>query len=806
MSGYSRKDKLRMRIWNRIEEQEHFHQDVEVVYVLEGTMELKVGENKTDMKPEDILVINANQRHSFQASSDILFVTLSIEYGLLSDIFGSSDLIFWCDSTKDSGERYEKLRKVIKQLINNYMNTNGSIYNFEHIALCYQIMDVLAVNFLIQSSDRGPVKEEDKFEARLASINNYIRANYDQPISMRDLAEKMYLSNGYLSRFFKKNYGMSFAEYLSNVRLHYAVEELLYTDAPITKIAYDNGFASVAVFNKVFRERYRDTPSSFRKNAKNPGTDSEKDNNNEIIKKRLEKFLLSEEHTDDREEKSGIIHIDQSVTKPQPFQPYWNGMINGGTAEDLLRSEVKEHLFLLKEALGFQYVRFWNIFSRALLIDITARETELNFTRLDSILDYLLQIGMKPHIELGQKPKRIHGSVQDVVYMEENTQAFQSLEQWDSVLGSMMHHLIHRYGYQEIDSWRIEIWMNERKEMNPESWEEYFEWFNHSCTTIRRYSKMKIGGCGIRIDYAEDITLAFLQEWKKQEYQPDYLSITSFSYERGEINSDYYAKRSLDNELLLHKIQSVRKMMQGAGMGDLDIYVTEWNMSISDRNYINDSCFKGAYIVKNVLDVYGQVKELGYFHASDHVAEYFDTNALLQGSMGLMTKDNILKPAAFAFDFLNRLYPYCVGHGDNYLISTDEHQTYGIICHNQKKLNYNYYFINEDQIEKEHLWKYFDDRDRLELKFLLQNVENGTYQARIYRINEKNGSILDIWAELDYEKELSREDIKYFRRVCEPKMSMQTYEAKNGKLKLQVSLSANEFAFVKIRLLQDKLK
>lgn len=61
---------------------------------------------------------------------------------------------------------------------------------------------------------------------------------------------------------------MSFAEYLTNVRLFHAVDDLLYTSMPITRIAYDNGFASVAVFNKVFKNAYGETPSVFRKKAK----------------------------------------------------------------------------------------------------------------------------------------------------------------------------------------------------------------------------------------------------------------------------------------------------------------------------------------------------------------------------------------------------------------------------------------------------------------------------------------------------------------------------------------------------------
>ena len=112
----------------------------------------------------------------------------------------------------------------------------------------------------------------------------------------------------------------------------------------------------------------------------------------------------------------------------------------------------------------------------------------------------------------------------------------------------------------------------------------------------------------------------------------------------------------------------------------LNLYITEWNFTASVRNYLNDSCFGGAYIIKNILDLYGQSLTI--------VAHYLwqltvrssitiPTNCCLV-EQGFLPKDGILKPSGFAFDFLNRLYPYYVGHGENYLISTDQHDSYGI--------------------------------------------------------------------------------------------------------------------------------
>jgi beta-xylosidase len=216
---------------------------------------------------------------------------------------------------------------------------------------------------------------------------------------------------------------------------------------------------------------------------------------------------------------------------------------------------------------------------------------------------------------------------------------------------------------------------------------------------------------------------------------------------------------------------------------------------------MNDSCFKGAYVVKNVLDIYSEVADMAYCLGSDRGCEYFDTNELLYGGTGIISKDGILKPAGFAFEFLHRLYSYFVGSGDNYLISTDCHDSYGIVCHNQRVLGYNYYFTKEDEIERDHLWKYFEDRDVLNLNLELEDMTNGEYQIKIYRINQSSGSVLDIWEDMEFESDLSRGDVKYFQRACEPKMVIQKAQVTQNLLKLEVSMQPNEIAFIRIRLL-----
>lgn len=797
-----RRDKVKITVLNRAEPREHFHQDIELLYLLEGSMDITVGEHTAHMEAEDIIVINANKKHGMKCTEEVLYAQLMIEYQMVSDVLQSVDVIYWCDSTKDESNRYTELRKALKMMLNHYLATKGNTADFGHIELCYRILNLLSVYFLVQTADKESLDDKDKFDDRIQLINNYIRANYNQAISLKYLADQLYLSQGYLSRFFKKTYGMSFVEYLTNIRLFHAVDELLYSGAPITRVAFDNGFASVAVFNKVFKKAYGETPSAFRRKSKEQGNEDQEILRNPEIERRLENYLVANEEKAEEVTGKDICSDSYSVKDVCELKNCWGRVINIGAASDLLKSEIREHVILLRESLGIGYIRFWNVFSKEMLIDPRQADGDYNFTRLDAILDFLLQQGLKPHIEMGMKPKVIMYNVQKLETEGTREVEFIEQEDWKRVLEAMLRHLALRYGRRELDTWRIELWFNENKWDAKDSFNTYYRLFDILYSTVKKYSeKLEVGGCGLRLDYDEEHRRGFYEGWMQQKCRPDFLSIIYYYYDRGEEKNDIYARRSTDNEFMKHRVMKEKAVLEDVGLQEVPFYITEWNLTASSRNYINDSCFKGAYIIKNILDIYGMVDDMGYFTGSDRVSEFYDSSEFLYGGTGVMNKGGVLKPAGFAFEFLKRLYPYYIGKGDHYLISTDCHDSYGIVCHNQRPLSYNYFFTKEDELEKEHLWKYFEDRDRLDLHLKLTDMPNGSCQIKFYRINEQNGNILGIWRELQYEKELSRNDIRYFRRVCEPKLTMQKTEVQNHELELDLELQANEIVFIRVRML-----
>lgn len=242
----------------------HYHQDPELFYLLSGHFEVKIDDAVYQMKKGDILLINANKRHTLAAKGELLMARFEIDFHLLAEQLGSMQLLFWCNSVIDKNEAFQELRILLDKIIDRYFeqeNKDALRMN----ALYYETLYVLAGNFLVKSDDIRLNVEDSQDRVRIRQIQNYIQANYQSQISLNDLADRLFLSNAYLSKYIKKHLGLTFMEYLNNVRLFHAVDELLYSKKNITHIAMDNGFPTSAAFTKAFRDVHGESPSEYRK-------------------------------------------------------------------------------------------------------------------------------------------------------------------------------------------------------------------------------------------------------------------------------------------------------------------------------------------------------------------------------------------------------------------------------------------------------------------------------------------------------------------------------------------------------------
>jgi len=92
----------------------------------------------------------------------------------------------------------------------------------------------------------------------------YIHANYREQISLKSMAQELYISENIIRTMLRDNLNTSFKDILSAYRLRYAEALLVVTDLPILDISLASGFNSERTFTRLFKERNGITPSAYR--------------------------------------------------------------------------------------------------------------------------------------------------------------------------------------------------------------------------------------------------------------------------------------------------------------------------------------------------------------------------------------------------------------------------------------------------------------------------------------------------------------------------------------------------------------
>lgn len=805
MREYIKKNKMDVQILSRLPKDTHFHQEVELVYVMEGELRLYVMEREYHLKREDICVINSNEEHRIETQGEITTAHLFITYSLIRSVYNGVSSFFFCNSTSEDDERYEKLRELLNQLLKRKMfcekEAEEEQHEYEYLSVFYKVLGYLTSNFIKKAKTDAGMSMQQKSQMRTLQINEYIMNNYNQPISLKSLADTLYLSEGYLSRYFKKIYNMSFSAYLRQVRLSHAMSELLYTDKAILQIALDNGFSSISFFNKVFKEEYGKSPSHIRNSAKEMEK-KEEDMDSLVLNQKLEKFIYSMEEEQESKKRAKIIRKTFQVEDGEKIPQFWNTAINIGQASDLQNHEVRKQILRMKDSMHFRYIRFWSLFSDRMIMRNDEEIGQYNFTKLDNILDFLVENGLKPFFDMEEKIKRVNRTDKDFLLYEEKNNKVDSLQIWEEFIRQLIMHLVRRYGIEEVNTWKMEVIFDGYCLKGIDPTDSFFQIFKCTYSIIKKHAPhMEIGGCGFFPDYLchlEKRGMNFWEEWIRRAPLPDFFSFMIYAYEADPEGKERFGKKSEDPDYLKNSIRKIRAELIQHGLSGQKIYITEWNLTVSDRNKLNDHCFHGAYVMKNIIDVFGEIDMLCYFTGTDIYTEYYDTVWLMHGGEGLLTRDGIAKPSGFAFRFLKKLKPYFIDKTENCLLTTDRRNQYSLVCHNMKNLNYMYYLQSEETLEWDKLWKNFDEWNPLTLKLCIKGVENGNYQMTIQKINEKSGSIQDIWADLEYIQDLSDSEIKYLHRATVPRMIIRKFCVEDECIEIELRMRPNEIGYINL--------
>ncbi len=774
--------------------EQHYHQNLDLLYVLSGTVDVVIDDKTFNMQKDDVILINSNKMHKFENSGNLLAIRFAIDYYLLSQTVGTTQILFLCNSVVDKNSAYEKLRKQMNEIIKYYYTDNRSD-NCYLQALYFQLLHLLIANFMVRTDEAKMLFDNSVEKERISEIQSYIQGHYQSAISLNDLADRMFLSSAYLSKYIKKKFGMTFIDYLNNIRLFHAVDELIYTNKSLTHIAMDNGFCTSAAFNKYFKKIFNVSPGEYRK-AYNNQPEMVADEQNEEESRREIISYINTVYTNSEDEAENCIVVEADAKGMTRGYHDKERVINIGSIYMLLQQEARDQLIELKEKLGITHVRVWDVFAK----NVCIRESgQYSFHKLDNVIDFLTDNDLKLYLEVGQKPTILMYSAERYMNPDSCENDLFEYEYYKKLIKDLSIHLVNRYGIEEIESWYFELWNNPKLKIQEEDG-DYYKYFDMVYSIFKNISsEIMVGGPGLVLGYEYDMSKKVFAIWKNRAIQPDFISFSSYQYISYNDGQFVYGKKTIDRDYVKNQVEIIKKEMANAGFNVSKFHLDEWNYTISNRNILSDSCNQAAYIMKSYLDMIGQVDIMAYWHGLDLYTENYDTNTLLSGDTGLISRDGIKKPSFYAIEFLGRCFSHEICKFSNGLITTNGRGSYIIISHNFKALSEKYLNVDEDRIRIKDLDDFIDDTEDISIHFILNNVQNGNYQIKTYYINQEYGSVQDLWKRLDLSNSMESEEIEFIKQHANPNMEMQKLVVTDDVLELDCKLKAMEIRMIEIK-------
>jgi transcriptional regulator GlxA family with amidase domain len=121
---------------------------------------------------------------------------------------------------------------------------------------------------VLPSEHFAPATDRDSPDS-VGEALTFIVEHFRHDIRLGDLADRIGMSEWACSRFFERNSGNSFTDYVARLRVGHACKLLAETELPVTDIRFEVGYSNVSNFNRTFRLQRGPTPSACRRLARN---------------------------------------------------------------------------------------------------------------------------------------------------------------------------------------------------------------------------------------------------------------------------------------------------------------------------------------------------------------------------------------------------------------------------------------------------------------------------------------------------------------------------------------------------------
>lgn len=755
-----------------------FDTTINILYVLNGDAIFSY-EDKTILLRQDDFVIIPKAKQSHMVINDGKVFLCKFNYTISLDKLNKYHYVFEGDSVENGSSKSVAIISALQKIIQNYVFKDERP-RFRVFQYYFEILALLEENFCHKEKSIS----SDTIYNKIKALSAYIKTNCENEIKLSKLAKQLYVSEQYLSRMFRKINGVNLNEFIVNCRMEKVTHQLISTDKTITDIAFSAGFTNINSFNRIFKNKYNLTPKEFRF-SKACDADTFNSQEDEINLNTIKTFFKEAE----------VIgkHLKITIEENNFENSHCNQFLIGlGKVCDLCQEPLYSQMDELK-SLGFSYARINGWFDN----NIMFADGTYDFFKIDLIIKKLLKMNIKIYIEI---------NVYEVLGKELILL---------TKLKDLFKHFIDTYGNDEVKRWIVDIVSSKgegdnKKYVNQLAKNEqleFFKMFEKLEFSIKEViSDIKIGAGGIRID---DLYKTFINDFyvysKACDVFPDFLSVSLYQFDKknsGVKENEFEEKISPDPSFMKRKTTDLKNELNLIGF-DVKIVIVDFNITFSNYDIINDTSFKGTFIIKNILEIMENCSIVGYGDFFDYLLR---NNQNFQreifGGKGLISMNGLPKAGYFALMFITKSFLHKINEDKNIFISKNEDSSIiNILVYNYAHLGIRYYY-DSITFHKYNIYNAFEKSNEniynIDLSNIITNREKN-YKILIERLGPHDGSFMEEVTSYTNEDKLLHDDVEYLKKCIKPIKRIEYLYSENEKCNIDIKINPHEFVNITIQ-------
>lgn len=261
-----------IRVWNSRHADEyaqHFHSAVEVIIPLQGEVQVTAEEQEYHVQANEVIIIPNGCSHDLRMEEGserelVLYEMNGVftlkEFSTFRQMMARP--IYLKGDNPISAQVRELFFKIIR--IHRSGNMMRNLHNYANLMEIYAIIGEEYLKNDATPAEVNALQRQLSGEDAFNRALDYLNRNYMDDMTLDSLAAYAGFSRYTLSRMFRQHTGKTFTQYLSQRRVDMAMELLSSTRMPVTQVALQCGFNSIATFNRVFRDVKGCTPTQYR--------------------------------------------------------------------------------------------------------------------------------------------------------------------------------------------------------------------------------------------------------------------------------------------------------------------------------------------------------------------------------------------------------------------------------------------------------------------------------------------------------------------------------------------------------------